>query len=801
MILRDYQIDAVNSVYDYFATGGVAPLIVTPTGSGKSVILAEIIYRFCQENPDRKVLVITHVKELVEQDAAKIQEIWYARNLSPAPMGIYSAGMKRREMAQITVASIQSIYRREEFLGAFDLIMVDECFVAGTKISTPKGLIDIDQLRCGDLVYTASGVGSIDSISIRPSEEIYLLEFDDGTTCECTGSHPFFTERGWTQAKLLEISEGIFSAKSVRFLWESIQSLDEKRFKRPNNICNEGISLESAEMLLSILCKEIKESNEYQCSQNENESHAKEDSASTYQKRRERALATFSAASATSCFGGGMASGICGSNKIEKHGVGISNVLQNGHSKSINDDRNRSGRSLPPIGRADSTRQKENGISHLKRLVNISRIKQESPRPVFNLHVNGHPSYFANGALVHNCHLIPRNSTGMYSSFLMDSAAMNDKMRLIGLTATPYRLQSGMLHEGDNAMFDGISYEADLVDLINRGFLSRLTCKHGDDVDLSGVRKTAGEFNLSDLGEAMSAMQLIEHHSDLILERCEGRRAVLVFAVTVDHAHAVSEALNARGMPSSVVSGDMPMAERDGVIGAFKAGRLRALVNCQVLTTGFDYPAIDAVVMLRPTLSPGLYVQMAGRGLRVAPGKQDCLVLDFGSNVVRHGFIDAVRPPGKKKPGKAPVKKCPQCSGLIPLGAKECPQCGYEFPPAEADRKSNKAVYDGPMLSVDAKAVRIAVKSVSYKKHISRSNAPVLRVTYMAGLRTVDEYICLEHQGFPRVKAERWWRTRAPGNVPFRVDDALSHTKDLRVPSYLLVNFAGKFPEIIKQEF
>ena len=210
----------------------------------------------------------------------------------------------------------------------------------------------------------------------------------------------------------------------------------------------------------------------------------------------------------------------------------------------------------------------------------------------------------------------------MYSSFLMDSAAMNDKMRLIGLTATPYRLQSGMLHEGDNAMFDGISYEADLVDLINRGFLSRLTCKHGDDVDLSGVRKTAGEFNLSDLGEAMSAMQLIEHHSDLILERCEGRRAVLVFAVTVDHAHAVSEALNARGMPSSVVSGDMPMAERDGVIGAFKAGRLRALVNCQVLTTGFDYPAIDAVVMLRPTLSPGLYVQMAGRGLRVAPGKQ-----------------------------------------------------------------------------------------------------------------------------------------------------------------------------------
>lgn len=528
MILRDYQIDAVNSVYDYFATGGVAPLIVTPTGSGKSVILAEIIHQFCQANPGGKVLVITHVKELVEQDAAKIQEIWYARNLSSAPMGIYSAGMKRREIEQITVASIQSIYRKEEFYGAFDLVIVDEA------------------------------------------------------------------------------------------------------------------------------------------------------------------------------------------------------------------------------------------------------------------------------------HLIPRNDTGMYSSFLTKSAKANPNVKLIGLTATPYRLQSGMLHEGDEAMFDGISYEANLADLVKRGYLSRLTCKHGATVDLRGVKRTAGEFNLSDLGQIMSAMDLVSHHCDAIVERCQGRKAILVFAVTVEHARAISTALKARGVASSVVTGDMSAPHRDAVIGAFKDGRIRALVNCQVLTTGFDYPAIDAVVMLRPTLSPGLYVQMAGRGLRVAPSKEDCLIVDFGGNVIRHGFIDAVMPP-RKKSGvvtMALIKRCPECNGLIPLGAKVCPQCEYVFPVPEAERKSTNVAYEGPMMSTETPSMLMKVKNVSYSRYVTKSGIPAMRVSYYVGIRRVDEYICLEHPGFARTKADHWWRRRNPDDVPpGSVEAALERTDSLKVPHYITVNYTKKFPEIVKYEF
>lgn len=522
MILRDYQTDAVKSVFDYFAGGGVAPLIVTPTGSGKSVILAAIIHQFCRDNPGGRVLVITHVKELVEQDANKIIDLW-----PEAPMGIYSAGMKRREIDRITVASIQSIYRRGEFFGAFDLIIVDEA------------------------------------------------------------------------------------------------------------------------------------------------------------------------------------------------------------------------------------------------------------------------------------HLIPQNQTGMYSSFLIESAKINTGTRLIGLTATPYRLQSGMLHEGEGAMFDGISYEASIADLINQGYLSRLTCKHGADVDLSGVGKTGGEFNLGDLGATMAAMELVNEHCDAIVERCQGRRAILVFAVTVAHAEAVRDALVARGIASGIVSGDMATKDRDAVIGAFKAGELRALVNCQVLTTGFDYPAIDAVVMLRPTLSPGLYVQMAGRGLRLAPGKTDCFIVDFGGNVMRHGFIDAVRPPRKGAgAGQAPIKRCPECSGLIPLGAKVCPQCEYVFPVPEAQRKSNAVAYDGPMMSTEMPVMRMKVSKVGYARHVSKSGLPVLRVSYYAGLRKLDEYVCLEHLGFARTKADHWWRRRNPGDVPpGSVEAALERTDTLKVPHYILVNYAQKYPEIVKYEF
>ena len=322
MKLRQYQTDAIQSIYDWFGANKNAPLIVTPTGSGKSVILAEFIRRACTDHHDTHILVVTHVKELVEQDANAIRRVW-----PHASVGIYSAGLGKRQLKPVTVASVQSIYNKPQFHGRFDLIIVDEA------------------------------------------------------------------------------------------------------------------------------------------------------------------------------------------------------------------------------------------------------------------------------------HLIPHKSDGMYRKLLDASLAANPYTKLIGLTATPYRLDSGVLHEGDGALFDGISYEANVADLIEQGYLCRLTSRHGADVDLSGVRTVAGEFNLGQLGERMSAMKLVEHHADLIVERCRGRNSWLIFCVTVEHASQIAAALKRRGIAAGYVSGDMPNSERDDAIGRFKSGELRALVNCSILTTGFDHPATDAVVMLRPCLS------------------------------------------------------------------------------------------------------------------------------------------------------------------------------------------------------
>ena len=126
------------------------------------------------------------------------------------------------------------------------------------------------------------------------------------------------------------------------------------------------------------------------------------------------------------------------------------------------------------------------------------------------------------------------------------------------------------------------------------------------------------------------------------------RRSWLVFCCGVAHAMLVCAALHKRGIDAEVLTGAHGSTERDSIIARFKSGELRCLVNVNVLTTGFDAPNVDLLVMLRATQSPSLYVQMVGRGTRLHEGKKDCLVLDYGTNVERHGLIDDIQPPTPK---------------------------------------------------------------------------------------------------------------------------------------------------------
>jgi len=189
---------------------------------------------------------------------------------------------------------------------------------------------------------------------------------------------------------------------------------------------------------------------------------------------------------------------------------------------------------------------------------------------------------------------------------------------------------------------------------------------------------------------------------------------------------------------------------------------------------------VDCVALLRPTMSPGLYYQMVGRGFRLAPGKADCLVLDFGGNVVRHGPVDQIRvtDPAMKRAGEAPAKECPQCQALIATGYAACPECGFVFPPPER-RKHEGTADSAGVLSGEVTITEYPVRSVSYSVHVKRDAPPdaprSMRVDYeIAYYQHKSEWVCLEHSGYARQKAEAWWRLRSCVPIPNTIDDAVA---------------------------
>jgi DNA repair protein RadD len=404
--------------------------------------------------------------------------------------------------------------------------------------------------------------------------------------------------------------------------------------------------------------------------------------------------------------------------------------------------------------------------------------------------------------LIDEAHLIPGKSSTMYRRFLDALKKINPALKVIGLTATPFRLDCGMLHEGQNALFTEIAYEAPVRELIDAGYLSPLVSKQpATRLDVSKVGTRAGDFIARDLAAAVDQDAITRAAVTEIIAHGRDRKSWLAFCSGVEHARHVAEEFGRQGISCRTIFGDTPKDERDGILAAFKRGEIRALASMGVLTTGFNAPGVDMIALLRPTQSAGLYVQMVGRGTRLAPGKENCLVLDFAGNVRRHGPIDLVRPrrPGEAGGGEAPTKLCPECDSIIALSSMECPDCGYMFPAKEVKIAPTAATL--PVLSPKAPQW-VAVSNASYSRHDKRGGRPSLKVTYSCGLTTYQEWICFEHQGYARRKAEDWWRKRAPGQpVPRSVNEALTLSRSLARPSHISVRPSGRYFEITGYRF
>lgn len=476
--------------------------------------------------------------------------------------------------------------------------------------------------------------------------------------------------------------------------------------------------------------------------------------------------------------------------------------------------------------------------------------------------------------MIDEAHLLNPNEASMYQRFIADMLKINPKLKIIGWTATPYRMKGGLLTIGKDRIFTDIAYEITLDYLLGDNpegiqYISYLKGKKTDtEIDLEGLKTVAGDYHRGQLEERFDDEALMERVLDEVMQLSENRRSWLLFCSGVDHALHVRDALRKRGITCEAVTQKTSNEERDKILADFKQGNIRAVTNYGVLTTGFDAPCTDNIILLRATKSCGLYVQMLGRGMRlngktfeesVRNGKEDCQVLDYGKNLQRFGPINCIDIRTKEDPdpktcpkchetNSGRAKKCVECGyAFEPLPSKTCPeceaevfifvrvcnaierqcnscgesfharghksevicpdcgmddyttmqhQCTYEFPLEEGKPNLTHQAADGEFIAQLNEPENVNITHVTYSRHTKPGKPDSLRVTYHASLTSqYQEWVTLEHTGPARMRAFTWWkiRTGPESKAPMTVTEALQRIKELREPSIIQVTKEGKY--------
>lgn len=442
--------------------------------------------------------------------------------------------------------------------------------------------------------------------------------------------------------------------------------------------------------------------------------------------------------------------------------------------------------------------------------------------------------------IIDEVHLVPAKDAGMYRTFIDQLKKINPHLKLIGLTATPWRLGQGRiidpieLKNGDvvEPLFTDICYDLTGVEAFNRliaeGYIMPLRAKRLEPIlEADGVHTRGGEYIESEL------QQFVDAHEELTwraLDECrtiaalEGRNCWLTFSTGIQHAHTICGMLDQMGISNGAIySGS---AGRDALIKAHKAGEVTAVVNNNVLTTGYDNPRIDLLPVLRQTMSPVLWGQILGRGTRPlwatllngyndplydlntlggrlasiqAGGKLDCRVMDYCGNTARLGPInDPVIPRRKGKgSGDAPVKACPSCDEWVHASLRKCPFCGQEFEFAtklKEEASSHEIVRgDDPVVEV------FKVDHVSISEHKKAGMPPSVKLSYYCGLRSMfADYILPQHERRAQGKSRRLWSEMGGGEFPETTQQALEQIPHfLTMPTHLRVWTNKKYPEIL----
>lgn len=383
--------------------------------------------------------------------------------------------------------------------------------------------------------------------------------------------------------------------------------------------------------------------------------------------------------------------------------------------------------------------------------------------------------------IVDEAHRIPVKGEGKYRRFIQDERKVNPYLRVVGFTATPFRLSSGPICHKDHILNE-ICYEANVGDLIEAGYLSKLRSKVGKaSPNLSEVKKVGGEYQTKSLGEIVGKDETVWKAVESAVQHLneENRKCVVWFCVDVAHCEKVKEYLRRLGEIAPAVTGSTSVEARDRAVEDFRQGKYRHILNVNVFTEGFNVKQVDAVVLLRPTLSKGLYAQMVGRGLRLHPSKQDCLILDYARCIETHGPIDQL------EAGRVRLHVCGRCEESFDRALGQCPHCGWKIPKEEKEA-IERAERERQMHEAEAAQLAILgsipqtrdVDDVTVARHAGKlGNPDSVCITYRCQYDTPREWLCFDHEGYPGKKAREWWNAvfGAGTGDDMTVDKALSN--------------------------
>lgn len=661
--LRDYQEPCIKALKKY-----VNGIFVLFAGAGKTQIALQ-----CASELKQKTLFMTHTKDLLNQakERCKNNLICTTSEISEGKCDVSG------DMVFATVQTLVSIIDKGEIKqDEFGLIIVDECFPKGTKINTPKGYINIEDLKLGDHVYSYNHknnkieIKEIDELFEKDTDNMITLSLSNGKTIICTENHPIYTSTGYKQAKDIKEGEIVYE---MYFLWERN---DPRRIYKNSMVLQEKeIQNTRKNILFKRMCKKFcnskfkqlyevgswtrkndkKQSNVKTRNKTKSFGFLKENKSQTENKRwkwnwfDKSTRNTFNRTEKTlyKCD-----TRISNKNRNEKW-KWLSNLLQSRYSDSRENDRDRSRWTFTSFINKTRARRKENTFLRELRVENIEISKRRSVGKftkrdenikVYNIGVKDNNNYFVNDILVHNCHHLTSNaeSVKMFEKCLN---YFNARYKL-GMTATLHMANG--LEKTTTKLIGNVIYELKKNDTKDK-FIGYYEGKPIVEVPASMFQVPAEinvvhtNYDISDkdvydvnggtlvFTKLITDLSMDKDRNKLILDILNKLNGyTIIISERVDQLHYLSDRISS----SVCIDGKTPKKQREKMVEEFRNGKHKVLLaSYSLVAEGFDVPMLENLIMASPVKDERLVIQSVGRCQRPYENKKIANVYDLVDNV------------------------------------------------------------------------------------------------------------------------------------------------------------------------